>query len=49
MASYVSPEVRDKFETFSIELKNDILERDVSLDNMQDLMKVLEVIANEED
>ena len=31
MASYVSPKIRDKFESLSIDLKNDILERNVQL------------------
>ncbi|MDE5778582.1 MAG: hypothetical protein K2I10_08810 [Lachnospiraceae bacterium] len=49
MASYVSPEIRDKFETLSIDLKNEILEKNVQLNNIYDLMQVLEVIANEDD
>ncbi|MCI5528610.1 MAG: molecular chaperone GroEL [Blautia sp.] len=47
MASYVSPNIRDKFETLSIELKNEILSRNVQLNNMQDLITVLEKIVNE--
>ena len=47
MASYVSPNIRDKFETLSIELKNEILSRNVQLNNMQDLIDVLEKIVNE--
>lgn len=47
MASYVSPAVKDKFETLSIELKNIILERDVQLNTMQDLINVLENIVKE--
>lgn len=49
MASYVSPAVRDRFETLSIDLKNEILEKDVQLNNIHDLMNVLEMIANEEE
>ena len=49
MASYVSPAIRDRFETLSIDLKNEILEKDVQLNNIHDLMNVLEVIANEEE
>ena len=30
MASYVAPALRDKFETLSVDLKNCILERNVS-------------------
>lgn len=47
MASYVSPALRDKFETLPIDLKNTILERNVHLENLQDLMKVLEEITKE--
>lgn len=49
MASYVSPEVRDKFETLSIDLKNAILERDVQLNSIHDLIRVLEQIVEESD
>ncbi|MCC8025096.1 MAG: molecular chaperone GroEL [Clostridium sp.] len=47
MASYVSPKIRDKFETLSVDLKNSILERNVHLESLQDLIKVLEEIVNE--
>lgn len=47
MASYVSPEIRDKFETLSIDLKNTILERNVKLNTIHDLIAVLEQIVNE--
>lgn len=47
MASYVSPELQDKFETLSIDLKNSILERDVHLENLMDLIHVLEDIVQE--
>lgn len=47
MASYVSPAIRDKFESLSIDLKNCILERDVRLNNMYDLIHVLEDIVAE--
>ena len=36
MASYVSPEIRDRFDTLSADLKNLILERNVCLNNMYD-------------
>ena len=49
MASYISPEVRDKFETLSVDLKNMILERDVRLNNVFDLIAVLEEIVAEAD
>lgn len=47
MASYVAPEIRDKFETLSIDLKNTILERNVQLNTIHDLIAVLEQIVNE--
>lgn len=47
MASYVAPEIRDKFESLSINLKNCILERDVQLNSIHDLIRVLEDIVKE--
>ena len=47
MASYVSPAVREKFETLSVELKNTILERNVQLNSIYDLINVLEQIVAE--
>lgn len=47
MASYVSPAVREKFETLSVELKNIILERNVQLNTIYDLINVLEQIVAE--
>lgn len=47
MASYVSPAVREKFETLSVELKNTILERNVQLNTIYDLIHVLEQIVAE--
>ena len=47
MASYVSPKIRDKFESLSIDLKNDILERNVQLYTLQDPIRVLEQIVEE--
>ena len=47
MASYVAPELREKFETLSVDLKNIILERNVRLNNIYDLIAVLEEIVNE--
>lgn len=49
MASYVSPAVRDKFESLSINLKNVILERDVQINDVYDLIDVLESIIKEEE
>lgn len=45
--SYIAPEIRDKFETLSIDLKNAILERDVQINNIHDLINVLECIVRE--
>lgn len=47
MASYISPAIREKFETLSVDLKNCILERNVHIDNMYDLIHVLEEIVAE--
>ena len=47
MASYVSPELREKFESLSIDLKNNILERNVHLNTIYDLIDVLEIISKE--
>lgn len=47
MASYVSPALRNKFETLSIDLKNVILKRNVQLYTIHDLIAVLEEIVNE--
>ena len=48
MASYVAPELREKCETLSIDLKNNILERDVQLHNIHDLINILEIISKGE-
>lgn len=47
MSSYVAPEIRDKFETLSVDLKNIILERNVQLRSIHDLIQVLEDIVRE--
>lgn len=44
--SYVDPKIRDKFESLSIELKNEILNRNVKLYTMNDLMKCLQNIVD---
>ena len=49
MASYVSPAVRDKFESLSINLKNVILERNVQINDVYDLIDMLESIVKEEE
>jgi len=45
--SYVAPALRQRFESLSIDLKNAILERDVTLNTPQDLIRVLEEIVRE--
>lgn len=45
--SYVSPKLRPQFESLSIDLKNEILSRDVRLENLQDLIAVLETIVED--
>lgn len=45
--SYVNPKLEAQFETLSINLKNEILKRDVQINTMQDLIHVLETIVAE--
>ena len=45
--SYVNPELRNRFESLPISLKNEILERNVTLNNLQDLIAVLGQIVDE--
>lgn len=45
--SYIAPAVQAKFETLSIDLKNEILERNVQINTIYDLINVLEEIVNE--
>lgn len=47
--SYVSPKLRTQFESLSVELKDEILSRDVHLENLHDLIAVLEQIVKESD
>lgn len=46
--SYVNPAIKDKFESLSINLQDDILSRNVRLNTLQDLINVLEDIVAEE-
>ncbi len=46
--SYVDPKIQTQFESLSVELKNAILERDVNLNSLADLIKVLEDIVEED-
>ncbi|MDD3229923.1 MAG: hypothetical protein PHE09_11995 [Oscillospiraceae bacterium] len=43
--SYVAPELKDKFESLSIDLKNEILRRNVKLYTLNDLIACLEEIV----
>ncbi|MBB2183757.1 molecular chaperone GroEL [Lachnospiraceae bacterium MD1] len=45
--SYVAPAIREKFETLSVDLKNNILERNVELYTIHDLIDVLDRIVKE--
>ena len=45
--SYIASQMKEKFETLSANLKNDILKRDVQINTMQDLIRVLEEIVAE--
>lgn len=45
--SYVAPRLRGQFESLSIELKNEILSRNVRLESLHDLISVLEQIVSE--
>ena len=45
--SYVNPALRPKFETLPIDLKNEILARDVTLSDLNDLIHVLQEIVDE--
>lgn len=47
--SYVAPAIREKFESLSINLKNEILDRNVQLNNIHDLINVLDAIVKEAD
>lgn len=45
--SYVSPKLHQQFESLSIDLKNEILSRDVQINNLYDLIAVLQQIVDE--
>ncbi|MCI1959777.1 MAG: hypothetical protein LKJ25_09185 [Clostridia bacterium] len=46
--SYVNPAIKEKFESLSIDLKNEILSKNVQINTLQDLIDVLEDIVAEE-
>lgn len=45
--SYVNPAIRENFESLSIDLKNEILSRNVTINNLDDLIAVLRTITFE--
>lgn len=45
MSSYVDPKLRNRFESLSIDLKNEILKRNVKLYTLNDLIRCLEDIV----
>jgi hypothetical protein len=45
--SYIDPKLRSHFESLSVDLKNEILKRDVKLYTLNDLIKCLEGIVAE--
>ena len=45
--TYVAPAIKEKFESLSVDLKNEILERDVRLNNIHDLISVLDDIVKD--
>lgn len=45
--SFIAPAVQEKFESLSIDLKHNILERDVQINTIYDLINILEIIVKE--
>ncbi len=45
--AYVDEKIKNKFESLPIDLKNEILKRDVKLYTLNDLIKCLESIVKE--
>jgi hypothetical protein len=45
--SYIAPQVKEKFDTLSSGLQNMILERDVQINTIHDLIRVLGDIVRE--
>lgn len=45
--SYVNPMLSAQFQSLSIDLKNEILSRNVTINSMNDLMNVLQQIVDE--
>lgn len=47
MASYIAPQVKDKFDSLSLGLRNMVLERNVRINTIHDLINTLEQIVAE--
>lgn len=45
--SYINPDLRQQFESLSIDLKNAILTQESRIDTLQDLIAALEKIATQ--
>ncbi len=45
--SHISPKLKTQFESLSIDLKNEILSRDVTINSLHDLIGVLQQIIDE--
>lgn len=45
--SYINPALRPQFESLSIELKNEILSRNVTINSLPDLISVLQQIVDQ--
>ena len=45
--SYINPALRPQFESLSIELKNEILSRNVTINSLTDLISVLQQIVDQ--
>lgn len=45
--SYVNPNIKNYFESLSIDLKNEILKQDVQINSLNDLIKCLERIVKD--
>ena len=45
--SYINPALRSQFESLSIELKNEILSRNVTINSLPDLISVLQQIVDQ--
>ena len=45
--SYINPALRSQFESLSIELKNESLSRNVTINSLPDLISVLQQIVDE--